>query len=135
MYFLYESKAINWVPSDKQLDAFPISYMVRTKIDEIMEATTGSTENNQVFKSTPVLESRDESIWVYVNDRPRFLTEPTITEFIAGSKFSYEPIVQDRNKDANVRLELVKLTNLSNIDNESLIDPSDLSAISSKDPS
>ena len=106
MYFLYESKAINWVPSDKQLDAFPISYMVRMKIDEIMEATTGSTENNQVFKSTPVLESRDESIWVYVNDRPRFLTEPTITEFIAGSKFSYEPIVQDRNKDANVRLEL-----------------------------
>ena len=88
MYFLYESKAINWIPSEKQLDAFPISYMVRMKIDEIMEATSGSNESKQVFKSTPVLESRDESIWVYVNDPPRFLTEPTITEFIAGSKFS-----------------------------------------------
>jgi len=106
MYFLYESKAINWIPSDKQLDAFPISYMVRMKIDEIMEATTGSNEDSQVFKATPVLESRDESIWVYVNDPPRFLTEPSITEFIAGSKFSYEPIIQDRNKDANIKLEL-----------------------------
>ena len=36
---------------------------------------------------------------------------------------------------SNVRLELVKLTSLSNIDNESLIDPSDLSAISDKEPS
>ena len=80
--------------------------MVRMKIDEIMEATSGSNESKQVFKSTPVLESRDESIWVYVNDPPRFLTEPTVTEFIAGSKFSYEPIIQDRNKDANVKLEL-----------------------------
>ena len=106
MYFLYESKAINWIPSDKQLDAFPISYMVRMKIDEIMEATTGSKEDNQIFKATPVLESRDEGIWVYVNDPPRFLTEPSITEFIAGSKFSYEPIIQDRNKDANIKLEL-----------------------------
>ena len=29
MYFLYDSKSINWVPTDKQLDAFPISYMAR----------------------------------------------------------------------------------------------------------
>ena len=56
MYFLYESKAINWVPTDKQLDAFPISYMVRMKIDEIMEAATGTNETQQVFKATPVLE-------------------------------------------------------------------------------
>ena len=34
---------------------------------------------------------------------------------------------------SNVRLESVKLTNLSNIDNESLIDPSDLSAIKNKE--
>ena len=106
MYFLYEMKAINWVPSDKQLDAFEISYMVRMKIDEIMEATNGSIEETQIFKATPVLESRNESLWIYVNDPPRFLTEPTITEFIAGSTFNYEPIVQDRNKDALIKLEL-----------------------------
>ncbi len=106
MYFLYESKAINWVPTDKQLDAFPISYMVRMKIDEIMETTTGSNETQQVFKATPVLESRDEGLWIYVNDPPRFLTQPTITEFIAGSTFRYEPVVQDRNKDSVIKYEL-----------------------------
>jgi len=106
MYFLYESKAINWVPTDKQLDAFPISYMVRMKVDELMEASTGLNDEEQVFKATPVLESRDESLWVYVNDPPRFLTQPTITEFIAGAKFTYEPFVQDRNKDATIKFEL-----------------------------
>ena len=52
------------------------------------------------------MESRDESLWIYVNDPPRFLTQPTITEFIAGSTFRYEPVVQDRNKDASIRYEL-----------------------------
>ena len=106
MYFLYESKSINWVPTDKQLDAFPVSYFVRMKVDEIVEATTASTEGEQVYKAVPVLESRDESLWIYVNDPPRFLTQPTITEFIAGSTFRYEPIVQDRNKDSNLQFEL-----------------------------
>ena len=117
MYFLYESKAINWVPTDKQLDAFPISYMVRMKIDEIMEATTGTNETQQVFKATPVLETRDEGLWIYVNDPPRFLTQPTITEFIAGSTFRYEPVVQDRNKDADIRFELEVAPDGMTIDN------------------
>ena len=56
MYFLYESTSINWVPTDKQLDAFPISYMVRMKVDEIFEQTTGNKLEEQVFKATPVLE-------------------------------------------------------------------------------
>ena len=106
MYFLYESTSINWVPTDKQLDAFPISYMVRMKIDEIIEQTTGNNQQQQVFKATPVLESRDEGLWIYVNDPPRFLTQPTITEFIAGSTFRYEPIVQDRNMDASISYSL-----------------------------
>ena len=114
MYFLYDSKSINWVPTDKQLDAFPISYMARMKVDEIMEAVTGTNEEEQVFKATPVLESREEGLWIYVNDPPRFLTKPTITEFIAGSTFRYEPIVQDRNKDASIKFELeVAKINLS----------------------
>ncbi len=106
MYFLYESKSINWVPTDKQLDAYPIAYMVRMKVDEIMEAITGTNEEQQIIKATPVLESRDEALWIYVNDPPRFLTQPTITEFIAGSTFRYEPIVQDRNKDASISYSL-----------------------------
>ncbi len=106
MYFLYDSKSINWVPTDKQLDAFPISYMVRMKVDEIIESKTASNEEKQVFKATPVLESREESLWIYVNDPPRFLTQPTITEFIAGAIFTYEPIIQDRNKDSVMKLEL-----------------------------
>ena len=106
MYFLYESKSVNWVPTHKQLDAFPLSYHVRMKVDEMMEATSASTEDEQEFKSVPVLESRDESLWVYVNDPPRFLTQPEVTEFIAGSVFRYEPIVQDRNKDAALQFDL-----------------------------
>ena len=106
MYFFYESKAINWVPTEKQLDAFQISYHVRMKVDEIMEPTSASTEENQEYKALPVLESRDESMWIYVNDPPRFLTQPEETEFVAGTTFRYEPIVQDRNKDANFQFDL-----------------------------
>ena len=106
MYFLYDSKSVNWVPTEKQLDAFQISYMVRMKIDEIMEPATGSNNEEQIYKSTPVLESREESLWIYVNDPPRFLTKPTITEFIAGATFTYDPVIQDRNKDANIKLEI-----------------------------
>ena len=106
MYFLYDSKSINWVPTEKQLDAFSLSYLLRMKVDEIMEATTGVNEVDQVFKTIPILESRDESLWVYVNDPPRFLTQPTITEFIAGSTFRYEPIIQDLNKDSAIKLEV-----------------------------
>ena len=47
-----------------------------------------------------MLESRDEQVWIYVNDPPRFLTQPLGTEFVAGGTFQYEPIVRDRNKDA-----------------------------------
>ena len=106
MYFLYESQSLNWVPTEKQLDAFPLSYLVRMKVDEIVESTSATPEEEQVYKAVPVLESRDESLWIYVNDPPRFLTQPTVTEFIAGATFRYEPIVQDRNKDATIRYEL-----------------------------
>ena len=106
MYFLYESKSINWVPTEKQLDAYPISYFVKMKVDEIMESTAGSEDSSQVYKTLPVLESREENLWVYVNDPPRFLTQPTITEFIAGSTFRYEPILQDRNMDSKLSFDL-----------------------------
>ena len=106
MYFLYERKAINWVPTEKQLDAFSISYTVKMKVDEIMESTRGTQDSNQVYKTLPVLESRDENLWVYVNDPPRFLTQPSITEFTAGSVFRYEPIVQDKNLDSKITFNL-----------------------------
>ena len=34
--------------------------MVKMKVDEIFEQTTGNKLEEQVFKATPVLESRDE---------------------------------------------------------------------------
>ena len=121
MYFLYESKSINWVPTDKQLDAYPISYMVRMKVDEILEPITGTNQEQQVIKATPVLESRDEGLWIYVNDPPRFLTQPTITEFIAGTTFRYEPIVQDRNKDSSISFSLEIAPEGMYIENETII--------------
>ena len=106
MYFLYESKSINWVPTEKQLDAFSLSYHFRLKVDEMIETNSATNDDEKIYEAIPVLESRDESIWIYVNDPPRFLTQPQLTEFIAGSKFRYEPIIQDRNKDASLRFEL-----------------------------
>ncbi len=106
MHFNYESKSIYWIPTKEQLDAFPISFQHKVKVDEIMETKSASTEQEQVYKTVPVLESRDESLWIYVNDPPRFLTEPEVTEFVAGDEFFYEPIVQDLNKDAKLSFDL-----------------------------
>ena len=106
MFFHYESQTIRWVPNQEQLDAFPISYIVRVKIDEIMEALSGKDNQTQEYKTVPVLESRDEKTWIYVNDPPRFLTQPLGTEFVAGGVFQYEPIVRDRNKDASLQFYL-----------------------------
>ena len=98
MFFHYESQTIRWVPNQEQLDAFPVSYLVRVKVDEIMEALSASGSVSQEYKTVPVLESRDEQVWIYVNDPPRLGTE-----FVAGGVFQYEPIVRDRNKDASLQ--------------------------------
>ena len=96
--------------NQEQLDAFPVSYLVRVKVDEIMEALSASGSVNQEYKTVPVLESRDEQVWIYVNDPPRFLTQPLGTEFVAGGVFQYEPIVRDRNKDASLPVSYTHLT-------------------------
>ena len=38
------------------------------KVDEIMESTRGTEDSSQIFKTLPVLESREENMWIYVND-------------------------------------------------------------------
>ena len=106
MFFHYETRTIRWVPTEQQLDAFPLTYFVRIKVDEVMQPISASAETQQEYKTVPVLESRDESVWVYVNDSPRFLTQPLGTEFVAGGTFRYEPIVRDRNRDASIQFSL-----------------------------
>ena len=106
MFFHYESQTIRWVPNQEQLDAFPISYFVRVKVDEIMESISIDGSQGSEIKTVPVLESRDEKLWIYVNDPPKFLTQPFGTEFVAGGVFQYEPIVRDRNKDASLQFYL-----------------------------
>ena len=54
MFFHYESKAINWIPTSKQLDAFQISYHVRMKVGEIMEPTSIKLDSKQEYKALPV---------------------------------------------------------------------------------
>lgn len=108
MFFHYETRSIRWVPGEKQLDAFPLSFNVKMKVDEIMESESPKDESTQSFKVVPVLEGRDEEMWVYVNDPPVFMSEPSGTEFVAGDLFRYQPIVQDRNRDARLQFELEK---------------------------
>ena len=106
MFFHYETRTIRWVPIDEQLDAFPLTYFLRIKVDEIMEPISASAQPQKEYKTVPVLESRDENLWIYVNDPPRFLTQPLGTEFVAGGVFRYEPIVRDRNRDASIQFYL-----------------------------
>lgn len=106
MFFHYESKSIRWIPDDTQLGAYHISYHVEMKIGENVKLETSDDDTLLTYQMIPDLEGYDEKLWIYVNDFPAFLSEPSRTEFIANSEFIYKPLVQDRNSDADLRYEL-----------------------------
>jgi hypothetical protein len=106
MFFHYESKSIRWIPDDTQLGAYHISYHVEMKIGENVKLETSDDDTLLTYQMIPDLEGYDEKLWIYVNDLPAFLSEPSRTEFIANSEFIYKPLVQDRNSDADLRYEL-----------------------------
>lgn len=103
MFFHYETKSIQWVPNEKDLGAFQLAYHVEMKVGETVNP---SEEDTLAYTTIPQLEGYDERLWIYVNDPPVFISEPTGTEFVANSYFEYEPLFQDRNIDANVQLDL-----------------------------
>lgn len=106
MFFHYESKSIRWIPDETQLGAYHISYHVEMKVGENVKLETSDKDTLLTYQMIPDLEGYDERLWIYVNDLPAFLSEPSRTEFIANSEFVYKPLVQDRNSDAELRYEL-----------------------------
>jgi hypothetical protein len=106
MFFHYESKSIRWIPDDSQLGAYHISYHVEMKVGENVKLETSKNDTLLTYQMIPDLEGYDEKLWVYVNDLPAFLSEPSRTEFIANSEFIYKPLILDRNSDADLRYEL-----------------------------
>ncbi|MBT4144126.1 MAG: VCBS repeat-containing protein [Candidatus Marinimicrobia bacterium] len=106
MFFHYETRSIRWVPTNEQLDAFPISFHVKMKVNEIVEPDINDGNQVEAYKVVPVLEARDEEMWIYVNDPPQFLSSPVDTEFVAGAVFTYQALVRDLNKDAKLQFVL-----------------------------
>jgi len=103
MYFHYESRSIQWVPNEKDLGAFQLAYHIEMKTGE---EVVQSEEDTLSFKTVPQLEGYDERLWIYVNDPPVFISEPTGTEFVANTLFEYEPLIQDRNPDAKLQIDI-----------------------------
>jgi hypothetical protein len=97
MFFHYESRSIRWTPDETQLGAYRLAYHVEMKVGEEVSLEQPEEDTLATYKVTPVLEGYDERLWIYVNDPPVFLSEPTGTEFVANTLFTYRPLVRDRN--------------------------------------
>ena len=103
MFFHYESRSIQWVPDDTQLGAYKLGYRVEMKIGESVSLEATIKDSLLTYQMIPELEGDDEYLWIYVNDPPKFVTKPVLTEFVANSTFAYSPVVIDRNIDKNIR--------------------------------
>lgn len=106
MFFHYETRSIQWVPDGEQLGAYKISYHVEMKVGETVELESVDEDSLLTYKVVPHLEGYDERLWIYVNDPPEFISEPTETEFVAKSLFTYQPVISDNNSDAKIQFIL-----------------------------
>jgi len=106
MFFHYDSRSIRWVPDENQLGAYKIAYHVERKIGEEVAPLNFEEDSLLSYKVVPQLAGDDERLWIYVNDPPLIITEPTGTEFVATTDFVYIPIVSDRNVDSNLSWDL-----------------------------
>ncbi|RMF09435.1 MAG: VCBS repeat-containing protein [Candidatus Neomarinimicrobiota bacterium] len=107
MYFHYESQSIRWVPDDTNLGAYLLEYFVQMKVGEEIQAGPARGSDSLVtYQVVPKLEGREERLWIYVNDPPVFISEPSLTEFLTNDTFTYRPVVRDRNVDAHITLGL-----------------------------
>ncbi|MFQ6677765.1 MAG: putative Ig domain-containing protein [Fidelibacterota bacterium] len=106
MFFHYETRSIQWVPDGEQLGAYKLSYHVEMKTSEKVELESVDEDSLLTYKVVPQLEGYDERLWIYVNDPPEFISEPMETEFVAQSLFTYQPVINDNNSDANIQINL-----------------------------
>ncbi|MCH7731866.1 MAG: VCBS repeat-containing protein [Candidatus Marinimicrobia bacterium] len=108
MYFHYETRSIEWVPDDTQLGAYELFFNLRMKVGETVDIITSEEDSIVMYQVVPELASLDQRFWIYVNDPPVITSTPPITEFVAGTLFSYQLIVTDANEDAYLHYSLEK---------------------------
>jgi len=106
MFFHYDSRSIRWVPDEKQLGAYKLSYHVERKLGEEVVPISSALDSLITYKVIPSLEGDDQRFWLYVNDPPIISSDPLGTEFVAGDLFYYKPLILDRNPDAKINLSL-----------------------------
>ena len=106
MFFHYDSRSIRWVPDERQLGAYKLSYHVERKLGEEVVPTSSPEDSLVTYKVVPSLEGDDERFWLYVNDPPVISSKPLGTEFVAGDLFYYKPLVLDRNPDVSLNFQL-----------------------------
>ena len=106
MFFHYDSRSIRWVPDERQLGAYKLSYHVERKLGEEVVPTSSLEDSLVTYKVVPSLEGDDERFWLYVNDPPVISSKPLGTEFVAGDLFYYKPLVLDRNPDVSLNFQL-----------------------------
>ena len=85
MFFHYESRSIQWVPSDTQLGAYKLGYRIEMKVGESVSLEATVRDSLLTYQMVPELEGYDEYVWIYVNDPPMFLTAPIGTEFVSNT--------------------------------------------------
>ncbi len=106
MFFHYESRSIQWIPTPDQLGAYQLAYQVEMQVGEDISLDLRDSDSLETYQVVPELESYEERLWVYVNDPPRIITVPEKTEFLANELFIYQPRVFDQNRDARIRYSL-----------------------------
>jgi len=107
MYFHYETRSVEWVPDDQQLGAYELSFALKMKIGETVDIITEG-DTVVTYQVVPELATIQSRFWIYVNDPPQITSFPEGTEFVAGSRFSYQVVAIDKNEDAHLRYSLEK---------------------------
>ncbi len=100
MYFHYETRSVKWVPDERQLGAYELSFQIKMKVGETIITLTDKSTNEVTHQMVPELSTLDSRFWIYVNDPPKILSEPEKVEFVATSTFQYQVVASDYNKDA-----------------------------------
>ncbi|MCP4707830.1 MAG: hypothetical protein GY869_04330, partial [Planctomycetes bacterium] len=106
MFFHYESRSITWIPSPDQLGAYQLAYQVEMKIGEKIAFDSLEPDSLMTYQVVPDLDGYEERLWVYVNDQPQIISEPTGVDFVADELFTYQPQAVDANADARITFTL-----------------------------
>ncbi|NQU27362.1 MAG: hypothetical protein HQ528_03650 [Candidatus Marinimicrobia bacterium] len=121
MFFHYESRSITWIPSPDQLGTYQMVYQVEMKIGEKIDFDSREPDSLMTYQVVPDLDGYEERLWIYVNDPPQIISEPSGVDFVADELFTYQPQAVDANADARITFTLEQKPTGMTIDQDGLI--------------